>query len=67
MGEKYGINDQRWDRLLYAKLQGVDLDSDLLMYTYASKDKKKKRKLIRTTNFKLEKWARKTTFYHMAP
>lgn len=42
MGEKYGINDQRWDRLLYGKLQGVDLDSDLLMYTYASKDKKKK-------------------------
>lgn len=44
------------------------------MYTYASKDKKKekvnqdkKEKLIRTTNFKLEKWARKRTFYHMAP
>lgn len=43
MGEKYGINDQRWDRLLYAKLQGVDLDSDLLMYTYASKDKTKRK------------------------
>lgn len=65
MGEKYGINDQRWDRLLYAKLQGVDLDSNSCTHMQAKT--KKKEKLIRTTNFKLEKWARKITFYHMAP
>lgn len=41
MGEKYVINDQRWDRLLYAKLQGVDLDSNSC--THASKDKKKRK------------------------
>lgn len=41
MGEKYGINDQRWDQLLYAKLQGVDLDSNSCTHMQAKTKKKK--------------------------